>query len=239
MKINCIIVDDEPAAQEILQKYIADCPWLNLVKTCSNAFEAADTLNHEKIELIFLDINMPKLSGMSLYKSLSNPPRVIFTTAYPEFAVEGFEVSAADFLLKPFPFERFLKAVNKVVGAQQNQPSKLTESADAYILLKSDKKIHHIKLNEIIHLEAIGDYIEVHLRRSSLTVHETLKAMLEQLPASHFTRIHKSYIIALDKIEFIEGNRVRIRDKYLPIGKVFREDFLVVLQKRKKVTNKF
>ena len=138
MKINCIIVDDEPASREILEKYVADCSCLNLVETCKNAFEATEAINNVDIQLIFLDINMPKLSGMKFYRSLTNPPFVIFTTAYPEFAVEGFEVNAVDFLLKPFPFERFLKAVNKAIDILKNQSN--DNICYEYIFLKSDKK---------------------------------------------------------------------------------------------------
>lgn len=223
MPINCIIIDDEPAAQEILQKYISDCPTLNMVATCNNALEASELLSREDVHLMFLDINMPKLSGMSFYKSLAKPPAVIFTTAYSEFALEGFEVNAVDYLLKPFPFDRFLKAVNKVFETQQTAQPEISQT---HVLLKSDKKIHRVNADEIFHLEAVGDYINVHMRRGSLIVHETFKSLMEQLPSEKFVRIHKSHAVAIDRIEYLEGNQIKIRDKYLPIGQSFRADFL-------------
>ncbi|MCA9731700.1 MAG: response regulator transcription factor [Deferribacteres bacterium] len=232
MPINCLVVEDEPAAQDILRKYIADCPWLNLVDVCKNALAASEVMNRSEIQLLFLDINMPGLSGMSFYKSLANPPFVIFTTAYPEFAVEGFEVNAVDFLLKPFPFDRFLKAVNKATDSINSQNSSSGNAAYAFVLLKSEKKLHRVRVNEIVHIEAIGDYVNVHLRRGGLIVHETFKGLLDQLPSGYMSRIHKSHAIAVDKIEFIEGNRVRVRDKFVPIGQAFRNEFMQTLKSK-------
>ena len=209
MKINCIIVDDEPASREILEKYVADCSFLNLVQTCKNAFEATETINDIDIQLIFLDINMPKLSGMKFYRSLTNPPFVIFTTAYPEFAVEGFEVNAVDFLLKPFPFERFLKAVNKAIDNLKNQTNE--NNYHEFIFLKSDKKIHRIIINEIYHLESIGDYVKVFFN-------------------GRFIRIHKSHAVAINKIDTVEGNMVKIKDKFFPIGQTYRNEFMTLIK---------
>ena len=158
MKIHCMIVEDEPASQDILKAYVADCPNLSLVATCKNAFEANDVLMNRKVDLMFLDINMPGLSGMKFYQSLSHPPFVIFTTAYPEFALEGFEVDAVDYLLKPFPFERFLKAVNRAADRLKKVAG--NQSKDEFVLFKADKKIHKILLSEILYLEALGDYVK-------------------------------------------------------------------------------
>jgi DNA-binding LytR/AlgR family response regulator len=228
MKINCIIVDDEPASREILEKYIADCFSLNLVKTCKNAFEATETINNIDIQLIFLDINMPKLSGMKFYRSLTNPPFVIFTTAYPEFAVEGFEVNAVDFLLKPFPFERFLKAVNKAIDNLKNQSNE--SNYHEYIFLKSDKKIHRIIIDDIYHLEAIGDYVKVFFNGRFIMVHDTFQNLLNQLPNNLFVRVHKSHAIAINKIDTIEGNMVKVKDKFFPIGQTYRNDFMNLIK---------
>jgi DNA-binding LytR/AlgR family response regulator len=224
MKVNCIIVDDEPASREILEKYVADCSLLHLVETCKNAFEASDAISNNQIQLIFLDINMPKFSGMKFYKSLTSPPFVIFTTAYPEFAVEGFEVNAVDFLLKPFPFERFLKAVNKSVDIMKNKSNDnhITE----YILFKSDKKIHRVIINEIYHLEAIGDYVKIFFNGKSIMVHDTFQNLLNQFPHNLFVRVHKSHAIAINRIDIIEGNMVKINDKYIPIGQTYRNEFM-------------
>jgi DNA-binding LytR/AlgR family response regulator len=230
MKINCILVDDEPASREILEKYIADSPNLNLVKSCKNAFEANEMVNDQNIDLIFLDINMPGLSGLKFYKSLTRPPFVIFATAYPEFAVEGFEVNAVDYLLKPFPFERYLKAVNKAAEIIKNRLTGIDRSD--FILVKSDKKIHRIFINDITHLESIGDYVKIHFANRSILVHETFQHLLNQLPGNQFARVHKSYAISITKFETIEGNMVKIDDKSIPIGQTYRNEFMTYIKNR-------
>jgi DNA-binding LytR/AlgR family response regulator len=230
MKINCIIVDDEPSSREILEKYVGDCFSLNMIKTCKNAFEASEAINNFNVQLIFLDINMPKLSGMKFYKSLANPPFVIFTTAYSEFAVEGFEVNAIDYLLKPFPFERFLKAVNKAIDNLKDI-SKYNFNTD-FILFRSDKKIHRVNINEIYYLESIGDYVKVFLKEKMIVVHDTFQNLLNQLPENCFARVHKSHAIALNKFETIEGNMIKINNKSIPIGQTYRNDFLNLIKVR-------
>jgi len=227
MKIKCLIIDDEPVAQDILKHFITDDSRLELVSTCSNAFEANDILQKEKVDLLFLDINMPKLSGLAFYKSLNHPPAVIFTTAYPEYALDGFEVEAVDYLLKPFTFERFFKAVSKVV----NKIAETRENRDS-ILLNADKKIFKININDIYYLEAQGDYVNVCLKDKQLLVHNTLQNLKKQLPETRFERIHKSYIIALDKFDYIEGNMLVSNRKYLPIGNTYRESFLKKIKKQ-------
>lgn len=228
MTIHCIIVDDEPVSQDILKKYVADTPSLNLMQVCNNAFEASEVLMQHKVDLIFLDINMPKLSGMKFYKSLNNPPYVIFTTAYPEFATEGFEVDAIDYLLKPFPFERFLKAVNRAIdriGKVENQ-----NLAEVYILLKADKKLHRISITDISHLEAMGDYVKVFFNDSYILVHDTLHRLLDQLPEKDFIRIHKSFVISSGNISYVEGNQVKIGDFEIPIGQKYKDDLMGFLR---------
>lgn len=229
MIINCLIVDDEPVSQDILKKYVEDTPALNLLQVCNNAFEAQEALMKNKIDLIFLDINMPKLSGMKFYKSLNNPPYVIFTTAYPEFAAEGFEVDAIDYLLKPFPFDRFLKAVNRAIDRilKPENNSNLGE----FILLKADKKLHRINLSTISHLEAMGDYVKVYYNDSFILVHDTLQRLMDQLPGKGFIRIHKSYVISKDNINYLEGNQVKIEKFEIPIGQKYKDDFLDYLKK--------
>ncbi len=229
MRINCIVVDDEPASRDILEKFISDCPSLNLICLCKNAFEAMQTINKENIQLIFLDINMPKLSGLRFYKSLINPPYVIFTTAYPEYAVEGFEVDAIDYLLKPFSFERFLKAVNKAIDKFVNKQQK---SENSSILLKSDKKLYRVIIDDINYLEALGDYVKVYYSNKSIIVHETFQNMLSQLPEKEFVRVHKSFAIALNKFEIIEGNMIKIKDKSIPIGQTYRSEFIDLIKSR-------
>jgi DNA-binding LytR/AlgR family response regulator len=222
MKLRCLIIDDEPMARDILRSYIEDDRRLELVDTCANAFEANVMLEKKDIDVLFLDINMPKLSGLSFYKTLSNPPMVIFTTAYPEYAVEGFEVNAVDYLLKPFTFERFLKAVNKIF----DQRNHIGDPIQSYILLNVDKKIHKVKLDEITYMKAQGDYVQVFVRDNTLLVHETLTHILERLPGKRFVRIHKSYVVAIDKFDYIEGNMLILGKTTLPIGNTYRDSFL-------------
>lgn len=226
--IRCMVVEDEPASQEILKKYIADCPQLELAALCSNAIEAGEKLRTlGNIELLFLDITLPRISGLDLYRSLSSPPPVIFTTAYPEYAVNGFEVNAVDYLVKPFPFDRFLKAVNKLLDQRRTNGSSLQD----YILLQADKKTHKVNYDDILYIEAMGDYVKVYMRDKTLVVHHTLQKLQELLPYDRFFRIHKSFLIALQRIEYIEGNMVIINAQQLPIGQTYRAEFLTRLQR--------
>jgi DNA-binding LytR/AlgR family response regulator len=226
-KITCIIVEDEPVSQDILRQYISDIPSLELVCVCSNAIEANEHLRKHTPDLMFLDITMPKVSGLDFYKSLANPPHVIFTTAYPEYAVNGFEVNAVDYLVKPFPFNRFLKAVNKVQDLFQSE-----SSPRKFILLQADKRMHKINFDDILFVEAMGDYVKVYLHGKTLIVHQTLQKMEAQLPGDSFFRVHKSYIVALNRIDYIEGNMVVIQKEQIPIGQTYRTDFLERLQKK-------
>ena len=225
--MNCIIVDDEPASRDILEKFIADCPSLELTSVCKNAYEAMDSINKGNVDLIFLDINMPRLSGLTFYKSLTHPPCVIFTTAYPEFAVEGFEVDAIDYLLKPFTFDRFLKAVNRAMDKYGNEKQK---PGSASVLLRSDKKLYQIKLTDINYLEAFGDYVRIYYKDQSILVHETFQNMLNSLPEKEFVRVHKSYAIAINKLEIIEGNEIKLKGKTIPIGQTYRSAFFEFLK---------
>lgn len=230
MKIKCLIVDDEPLSQDVLKKYISDSPMLELVKTCFDAFEANEAMQESSIQLVFLDINMPKLSGVRFIKTLNNPPLVIFTTAYPEYAIEGFEVDAIDYLVKPFPYERFLKAVNKAI--EKINLCQLKNTANTgFLLLKSDKKVYKVNCDDIFYLQSFGDYVKVYTSEKCIVVHEKFKNMEEQLPGNKFMRVHKSYIIALDKIRYIEGNQVKIEDELIPIGLSYRESIFKVLKK--------
>ena len=217
-----MIVEDEPVSQEILKRYISDVPELELVSVCSNAIDAGREVREKAVDLIFLDITMPKLSGLDFYKSLQSPPDVIFTTAYPEYAVDGFEVNAIDYLVKPFSFERFMKAMNKLLDRYHMS----TSASVDFVLLPADKKIHKVGTNEILFAEAMGDYVKVHLADKTLIVHNTLQRFQETLPPGRFMRIHKSFLIALDRIDYIEGNTVVIGKAQIPIGQTYRADFL-------------
>lgn len=232
MKLKCLIVEDEPPAMEIMKTYVNNCPQLELVTACADAFAASETMQMNQIDLIFLDINLPRLSGLSFLKTLSRPPLVIFTTAYPEYAVEGFEADAVDYLVKPFSFDRFLKAVNKAfekVRIHHSAEKTGVENPRNFLLLRADKKSYKINFTEIIYIEAIGDYLKVILTGKNLVIHETIKGLLEQLPSGLFLRVHKSFIVAIDRINFIEGNQLQVGSSYIPIGRSFKDDVEKIL----------
>ncbi len=224
-KMKCIIVEDEPLSAETLASYISDFPGLELHAVCKDALKALEVLKEEEVDLIFLDINMPKLSGISLLKSIENPPLVIFTTAYSEYAVEGFELDAIDYLLKPFGFERFVKAVNKAIE-RWDKSKKGNGSEEGFISIKSDKRIFRVALSEIKYFQSKGDYLKVVCTDKTIVSHQTLKGILEIIPESEFVQIHKSYIVSLKHLSFVEGNQLKVSDEFLPIGLTFKENLL-------------
>jgi DNA-binding LytR/AlgR family response regulator len=232
-RYKCIIIEDEPLAQNVLKKYIADHPTLELIAVCSDALEAQAVLNHQTVDLLFLDINLPKISGINFLKTLLHSPLIIFTTAYPEFAVEGFELDAVDYLLKPFSFERFLKAVNKAIEKiNQSSGIQISPGTASPLFLKADKKIHKVDIENILYIEAVGDYMKVITTTGQILVNETMKRMQEMLPQNLFLRVHKSFIISRSKIKFIEGNFVQVADKSIPIGATYRIDVFSSIEKK-------
>ena len=235
MKLSCIIVDDEPLARDILEKYIEDCPMLDLQASCTSSFEAIEVLKRGGVQLVFLDINMPKLSGISMIRTLDRPPEIIFTTAYPEYALEGFELDAVDYLVKPFSFERFLKSVHKAgrrCETAVKQSGEITGKESPFIVIKADGKIYRIRLADIQLLEALGDYVRIHTGTGIITTHDTLKNLKKSLPDGLFLRVHRSYLIAVEKIRFLEGNRLRIGELDIPVGQSYRDPLLQYLQQR-------
>jgi len=236
MKIRCLIVDDEALARQVVRKYLEDLNEYEIIRECKNAIEAIDCLNNETIDLIFLDINMPKLSGLSFLKTLNNPPAVIITTAYREYALEGYELDVVDYLNKPFPFERFLKAINKAkdrinrkTKAETTIQTKESTTTD-FIFIKADKKTHKLSFKDIIYVEALGDYIKIHTTNGTIITYMSLKKMEHILPENLFPRIHKSYIISLEKIVSIEGNMVSIGNEKITIGSSYRKDFFNIIK---------
>jgi DNA-binding LytR/AlgR family response regulator len=199
------------------------------VATCANAFEAMEALRQHPVDLLFLDINMPKLSGISLLKTLDKPPLVVFTTAYPEFAVEGFELEAVDYLLKPFSLERFLRAINRASERLATPPT-TGPQAPQHLLVKADKKLYKIDFQDISYLEAYGDYVKVFTKEKMLLTKERLANIERELPPGLFCRIHRSYIIALSAIDFIEGNMVKIGKEKLPVSEGLKEGLLAKLK---------
>jgi len=223
MKLNCIIVDDEPLSQDVLEDFIKACPDLKLIAVCNDALEAGEVVKKERVDLLFLDVNMPKLSGIGFIKSLKEPPLFILVTAYPEYAIEGFEIDAVDYLLKPVSFERFRAAVNRTVERYSARDElDLTE----HIMVRANKKNYRINFNEILYLEAQGDYVRFVTNNKSLMVHGTLKEFISEIPENKFVRIHKSYVISLSKVEYTEGNKVKVGESKLPVSLSYKDEFL-------------
>jgi len=215
--MTCLIIDDEPIARDILRTYISDTPRLTLSGECESAVNALSCLKERNVDLIFLDINMPKLSGISFLKSLSAPPKVILTTAYSEYALEGYELDVVDYLLKPFSFERFLKAVNKVPEPSDNDES--------YVVIKADGKTYRIDEDDILFAESQGDYITLHTTRERYTFNQTLISFTDQLSAPRFLRVHRSYLVSLQQIDYVEGNMIHIKGRDIPVGQAYKEEF--------------
>ena len=228
MNINCIIVDDEPIARDILKAYIEQIPYLVLVACCEDAFEAMQVLNQKDIDLIILDINMPRLTGLEMLRSLKKFPGVIITSAYGEFALEGFELSVIDYLLKPFSFPRFVQATEKAVNKGRDATVlEKPNDIDDFVMVKSDKKITKILLKEIEYVEAYGNYIFIYRDAGDrIMSKQTLTQFEEQLPGNRFIRIHKSFVLSLTAIKYLEGNEITLSSRKLPIGKVYRDDLL-------------
>jgi len=239
--IKAIIVDDEPLALDVLETYVQQMPELELVQRCENAFEANEALKNHDIDLMFLDIQMPQLTGIEFIKSLSNSPCVIFTTAYPDYAVEGFELDAIDYLLKPISLERFMKAVNKVsdkiaTRKQQDTGSSNEDDGD-YFFVKADKKLVKVDFDDIIYIEGLKDYVIIRQEEGRVITLQTMKSLEARLPSTHFRRIHRSYIANINKIRAVVGNMLEViekgQTKHIPIGKNYREGLLAIINEKR------
>jgi len=224
MKINCIIIDDEPLAISVIENYLNEFNDFHLVASFLNPLEAISTLKEHPIDVVFLDINMPKMSGLEFIKSLENKPNIVITTAYREYAVESYDLDVLDYLVKPVPFNRFLKSINKItqkVHAQKGYKVVDTASDDSYFFLKVDKKLVKIVYDQIYYIESLKDYIKVFTTTGSYLAHKSLTSITEELPGEQFLRIHRSYTIAINKITSLEGNSVEINSKRIPIGRKY------------------
>jgi two-component system, LytTR family, response regulator len=235
MNIKCIIVDDEPLARSVIKKFLLKIPSLRLIKECANAIEAASVLHENKIDLMFLDIKMPELSGLDFLKTLQNPPRVILTTAFPEYALEGYEYSVVDYLLKPIAFGRFLKAVNKAIEQIGEKKDNQTDGDNLdnkkCIFLHADKAEHKINLADILYIEGYGNFVKIYSIGKMLLVPGTMTAIQDMLPSNKFIRVHKSFIVPFEKIDKLEGNTLKIKDKRIPVGKYYKKEFEEGLKK--------
>ena len=225
--MKCIIVDDEPKAIDVLKLYIEEIDFLEVVNTLRDGLAVVNYLQHNKIDLLFLDINMPKLNGLETINVLSNPPHVIFTTAYTEFALSGYELNAVDYLLKPIEFDRFLKAVNKVqrLHALENYETDITgKNKKDYVLLKSGKTTHKVLIEDITFIKKDGNYLEIYTFKKRILLRLNMSQVYDILPEQLFVRVHKSYFVALNHIETILFDKLRINGVNIPIGISYRKD---------------
>jgi len=239
MKIKAILVDDEPHAIEVLDNYLRNFGEIEIVARCQDAIQAFQVLQQQKVDLMFLDVKMPGLTGTELLRSLKTPPKVVFTTAYQDYAVEGFDLNAVDYLLKPIPFERFLRAMDKVFTGLNvtNQSVSLVQkpavsNQDVFLYLKVDRKMVKVNVNDILWVESLRDYIKVVLKEKVLITKQKISLLEELLPEDSFIRVHRSFIVAVDKVESYHAHKIEIAGKELPIGRNFRND----CQRRFKLT---
>ena len=233
--IRCLVVDDEPLALDILEDYISKVPFLTLVKTTTSAIEGLSLVQSDAIDLVFLDVQMPELTGIQFLKIINGKCDVILTTAYSQYALDGYELDVVDYLLKPIAFDRFYKAAQKVLQNTSNAsvlspetPS--TTTSHDFIFVKTEHKIQKIYLDDILYIEGLKDYISIFTKTERIITLQNMKKMEESLPAKSFIRVHKSYIIALGKIESIERSRIQIGDKTIPIGDTYREYFFKLIE---------
>ena len=227
-----LIIDDEPIAHDVIKNYCDLVTNMQLMKHCYDALEALDYLRNNPVDLIFLDLNMPKLKGFDFLRTLPNPPKVIVTTAYKEHALEGYELNITDYLLKPFSFERFLKAINKTINSNDSSPQNESPKVakEEHLFFYSDKKHIQVKINEILYIEAAGNYCKVVMNTNQILIREKISDVLEILASKTFIQVHKSFIVAKDKIDTIEGNRILIKDYKIPIGKFYKANVLDLLK---------
>lgn len=230
-KIKCLVIDDEPPARDILKRYIAGVDLLQLAGECSNAVETLSFLQNNSVDLLFLDIKMPHILGTSFIRTLKNPPKVIFTTAFRKYAVEGFDLNAVDFLLKPISFERFLQAVNKVmqlnIHANTNSNSlneTLPDQSHPFLYFRSDRKMVKVFLEDILLIESLKDYVKVITTNKLIVSKQSISSLEEMLPKDSFIRVHRSYIIAVNKIDSYNSDLIEIGNKQIPIGRLFRHE---------------
>lgn len=237
MNLKCLIVDDEPIAQNIVKGFVVDTPNLEVFVVCDNAMEALKVLQEHTVDILFLDIEMPKITGLGFLKTLDHPPATIITTAYREFALEGYELNVVDYLLKPFSFERFLKAINKVGNSKRTDDNDAKIVSKSYEYFKVDRKNVRVNYNEILYIEGLSNYVKIHLLDKHLVVYHKLADLETLLPCDQFVRIHKSYIVALDKITAYGSDYIEIIDEQLSIGNTYKNNFFALLSERDEKNN--
>lgn len=228
--INCLLVDDEPLAMEIIASYLAKISGFHVIAKCKNALEAFDVLQKEKVDLMFLDIQMPQLNGIEFVKTLKNPPKIIFTTAYRDYAIEGFELDAVDYLLKPISFGRFMKAINKIQRKPETEPVPPVENplmtssnTEPFLYIKMDKRILKVYLEEIIYVESQKDYVRIVTEEKEVVTKQKISYLEDRLPKDKFLRIHRSYIVPTNRITAFTATHVEIDEIELPIGRSYKQ----------------
>jgi two-component system, LytTR family, response regulator len=242
MKINCIAIDDEPLALDIIRDYCSKIPFLNLIQTFDNPMDSIEFIRNNKLDLLFLDIQMEELTGIQLLHALKHRPYVIFTTAYDTYAIQGFELDIIDFLLKPISFERFVKSVDKVYERMQTdqmlkspkpEPVSVAPSEEVYFFVKTETRMEKVRYADVLYIEGMGDYWRIITPAKRIMTLLNYKKLEEMLPPRQFIRVHKSFIVAVDKIDSIERNRIKIADRMIPVSETFRKTFFDFIEKRK------
>jgi DNA-binding LytR/AlgR family response regulator len=231
---NCIIVDDEPIAREILENHLSKINTIKVIASCKNAIEAFNEINSNSIDFIFLDINMPEISGLSFAKSINNNIKIIFTTAYREYAVEGFDLQAVDYLLKPISFERLLQAVNKYLDENALQilekSNEIFQEKSDFIFVRADRKMIKINFSEINYIESFSDYLKIYLNDKTIVTRETISSLEAKIPKTDFIRVHRSFIVSITKINSFTNEFIEINKKAIPISRSYKKDVLFRLE---------
>jgi two-component system LytT family response regulator len=232
--IRCLVVDDEPPAREIIRRYIEQVPTLQLAGECANAIQAIALLQQSQVDLLFLDIRMPQLNGIDFLKTLKNPPRVIFTTAFAEYALEGYELDVVDYLMKPIPFDRFLKAVNKVFQLQGSPKPEAIAPADekkseSFVYFRADRKMVKVVLQDILYIESMKDYVKIFTRGGTIITKQSISSVEAMLPEREFVRSHRSFIVATRHIKSFTSELIEIHNTEIPIGKFFRNEVMKIV----------
>jgi DNA-binding LytR/AlgR family response regulator len=230
MKMKCLLVDDEPPALDVLRKYIEATPSLEVMGICHQGMDAFEFIQHHTVDLIFLDIQMPKLLGIDLIKALPHPPKVIFTTAHREYAADGFDLNAIDYLLKPYSLDRFLKAIHKAQVGEHKPTETKTESfhleSDPFLYFRANRKMVKVMVSDILYIESLKDYVKIITRTETIITKQTIRAIEEMLPADHFIRIHRSFIVAFGKINSYSSQSVFVQKNEIPLGPLYRNETL-------------
>lgn len=230
MKLKCIITDDEPIARKGLQNYVERIDFLELVGVCEDAIQLNNQLKSQPADLLFLDIEMPYMTGIELLNSQSNPPKVIITSAYAEYAIKGYDLEVSDYLLKPISFDRFLKAVNKVYDQLISSQTPVVQD---YLFVKTSLKLEKIRFNDMRFIEGVENYVAIYTSDGKIITHTTLRTILQKLPPERFVQVHKSYLVNIDKIDSIEGNLLGIGKNKIPLSRTYKETALEIILKNK------